>query len=103
MEKYNFGIIIEDITSRYTKIKQNDYLDEGLYPIIDQGKNFIAGFSNEILNENDDYLPNIIFGDHTKSIKYIDFSFNIGADGVKVLNVDRSIAYTKYVYYYLKV
>lgn len=102
MDKYNFDIIIEDITSKYKKIRQDDYLEEGSYPIIDQGKAFIAGFSNKIANENNDYLPLIIFGDHTKAIKYVDFPFNIGADGVKVLNVNKSIAYPKYVYYFFK-
>ncbi len=29
--------------------------------------------------------PVVIFGDHTKVLKYVDFDFVLGADGVKVL------------------
>src|SRR5690606_2271271 len=30
-------------------------------------------------------LPVIIFGDHTRAVKFVDFPFVIGADGAKVL------------------
>ena len=29
------------------KVKSNDYLREGLYPVIDQGRDFIGGYTNE--------------------------------------------------------
>ena len=62
------------------KIKQQDYKPYGKYPVIDQGQNMIAGYwdnKNEVFGEN---LPVIIFGDHTRIIKYIDFPFVPGAD-----------------------
>lgn len=102
MEKVDFNAIITDITSKYNKIKQDNYLDDGEFPIIDQGKNFISGYYNEIIESNNHFLPVVIFGDHTKIFKYVDFPFNIGADGVKVLNVDKQVSYTKYIYYFLK-
>jgi type I restriction enzyme, S subunit len=58
---------------------------EGKHPVVDQGQRHIAGYTN------DDSLlikipgPIIIFGDHTKEIKYIDFDFVAGADGTKIL------------------
>ena len=45
--------------------------------------------------------PIIIFGDHTQVLKYIDFSFVLGADGVKILKPIKDID-SKYFYYYLQ-
>lgn len=81
------------------KISQKEYLENGKYPVIDQGNVFIGGYSN---NDNlvlDIKCPVIIFGDHTKCFKYIDFSFIAGADGVKVLKPKDGI-FPKYAYYY---
>ena len=69
------------------KIKSNTYLKEGEYPIIDQGQAFIGGYTNEEgAFPKDEY---VIFGDHTCVVKYIDFSFVQGADGVKVLKSNK--------------
>lgn len=97
----NFLSIISDITSHFNKIKKGDYLNYGEYPIIDQGKEFIAGYTNDesLVNKSD--RPIIIFGDHTRIFKYVKFPIAIGADGVKVLKVNSNI-YSHYVYYFLK-
>jgi len=57
----------------------------GKYPVISQSKEYTIGFSdeNELLIEND--LPLIVFGDHSKTIKFVDKPFVIGADGVKLV------------------
>ena len=73
------------IGNKTNQIQTNGYLESGTYPVIDQGKAFVAAYTNE-----KDHLlilgkPVIIFGDHTKNIKYVDFNFVIGADGVKTL------------------
>ena len=47
-------------------------------------------------------VPVIIFGDHTRVIKYVDKPFFIGADGVKVLRSKYENANYKYLYYALK-
>ncbi|OTP25905.1 hypothetical protein A5798_002871, partial [Enterococcus sp. 6C8_DIV0013] len=75
--------------------------NNGETAIIDQGSKVIAGFTDEILNDMG-YYPAIIFGDHTRIIKYIDFPFFTGADGTKVLNVIDSNYDLKYLYYYLR-
>ncbi|MBK9437652.1 MAG: restriction endonuclease subunit S [Chloracidobacterium sp.] len=46
-------------------------------------------------------LPVIVFGDHAKCLKFIDFPFALGADGVKVLR-PKINANPKYLYYVLK-
>ncbi|MFT4309097.1 MAG: restriction endonuclease subunit S [Candidatus Woesearchaeota archaeon] len=83
-----------------SKIQKKDYLIKGKIPIIDQGKSFIAGYTN---NEDAKIIhgPFIIFGDHTKSIKYVDFDFAQGADGVKILK-PKNIFNARFFYYQLK-
>lgn len=78
------------------KIPTSSFKKEGPIPVIDQSQRFIAGYTNEngkILKIPD---PVIIFGDHTREIKYIDFDFVVGADGVIVLKPLNG--YEKYFY-----
>lgn len=75
----------DNVTDSKKKLASRKYLEEGEYPIIDQGQEFIGGYSNDESMVYDGTLPIIIFGDHTRCIKYIDFPFVQGADGVKVL------------------
>lgn len=71
---------------KYTaKIKKAKFLDKGKYPIIDQSEKFIAGYWNRKEDVFRVSNPIVIFGDHTKCFKYIDFDFVLGADGVKIL------------------
>ena len=77
------------------------YLKSGLYPIIDQGKEEIAGYSDKNINIFDK-IPVIIFGDHTRIFKYVDYPFFLGADGVKILKNTSSLFLDKYLYYSLK-
>lgn len=97
-----FTDIVLDKSGGNKKLSQDSFLSEGTYPVIDQGKNFIAGFINdkEYLVKSTD-LPVVIFGDHTKAIKYVDFPFVMGADGVKVLK-PKPECDTKYLYQYLR-
>lgn len=66
-------------------VKQRDYLHNGKFPVIDQGEDFISGYSNEKSLVLDFKKPVIIFGDHTRRIKYVNFPFIPGADGTKIL------------------
>jgi type I restriction enzyme, S subunit len=68
-----------------TKIPKKKFLNDGAYPIISQENEFINGYWD---NEDDIFRvekPLVIFGDHTKKVKYVDFNFVMGADGIKVL------------------
>jgi type I restriction enzyme S subunit len=42
----------------------------------------------------------VIFGDHTRVLKYVDFDFVLGADGVKILEPTNNID-SKFLLYYL--
>lgn len=83
------------------KIKQREYKKVGKYPVIDQGNNYIAGYSDDEKKVYEGDLPVAIFGDHTRIIKYVDFPFIIGADGVKILLPKHDIFYSKFFYYAL--
>lgn len=87
---------------KYTsKISTSDYLAEGKYPIISQEEGLIAGFWN---NEADVFRTNkpvVIFGDHTRILKYVDFDFVLGADGVKILKPIDGL-FAKFLFYYLQ-
>jgi type I restriction enzyme M protein len=81
------------------KILKSDFLAEGKFPIIDQSENFIAGYWD---NEEDVFRikkPITIFGDHTRCVKFIDFDFVLGADGVKIL--EPIIKFEPKFFYYL--
>ena len=77
--------IVEIISVTGLKIKQGDYLKNGKIPVIDQGQTLIGGYTDQEDLKIKCDLPVIVFGDHTKTIKYIDFEFAAGADGVKVI------------------
>lgn len=98
----NFLDVVKDVSGGNLKIPQSEFLPSGLIPVIDQGKDFIAGFTDdEDAKFKSSDLPVIVFGDHTKAIKYIDFPFAMGADGVKVLSVNKDLD-SKFFYHYLR-
>ena len=63
-------------------LKRGQYESSGTYPIVDQGRGQIAGYSSDETRLVKD-IPGIVFGDHTREIKYVDHFFVPGADGVK--------------------
>ncbi len=96
MKSYND--ILSDVTKTAIKIPQSDYLEDGKYRIFDQGKEYSVGFSNDEQGVVTDY-PYIIFGDHTRVVKYVNEPCFIGADGVKLLKVINKDFNPRYVYY----
>lgn len=75
----------DNYTDSKKKIKQNDYLVKGRLAVVDQGQELIGGYTNDVEKSYSGTLPVVIFGDHTRCIKFVDFPFAQGADGVKVL------------------
>ena len=95
-----FTDVLLDVTKNGHKLPTNEYKEFGLHPIIDQGQNDIAGYTDETSGLFSD-VPAIIFGDHTRVIKYVDAPFFIGADGVKILKAKDNKANYKFLYYAL--
>lgn len=89
------GEVVNVITAP-TKVKKDKYSPSGSIPIIDQGEEFISGYTDENLKAVDDG-EYVIFGDHSEHIKYVDFPFIQGADGLKILKPIN--LFPKYVYY----
>ena len=73
------------------KTKQKDYLTKGRLPIVDQGKSLVGGYTDDADMTVECELPVIVFGDHTRAVKYITFPFGAGADGIKVLQPRENI------------
>ena len=89
-----------DKVSKQKQVKSKDYKSSGKYPIVSQEKELISGYwdDNSYLFKHE--KPIIIFGDHTKEIKYIDFDFVVGADGTQILSPKEGID-SKFFYYTL--
>lgn len=67
------------------KIKSSNILDTGKNPVVDQSKKFISGYTNETNIHIYKGEPFIVFGDHTRILKFINFTFARGADGTQVI------------------
>lgn len=80
------------------QVKSSDYLETGAVPVVDQGKQLIVGYCNNEERYTD--VPVIIFGDHTRCLKWVDFEFCPGADGTQILNTKGNVN-KKYGYYSL--
>ena len=62
-------------TDSKKKIKQKDYLVKGKLAVVDQGQELIGGYTNDVEKSYSGALPIVIFGDHTRCIKFVDFPF----------------------------
>lgn len=91
-EKYQVG-----------KVKvRNGLTNSGKILVVDQSQDLIRGYLDDEKLKYRGPLPLIIFGDHTKVIKFIDFPFIVGADGVKILIPNKDLLYPKYFYWLLR-
>lgn len=83
-----------------TKLLSSSYQKKGLYPIVSQEKDLISGYWD---NPDDLFVhrkPVVVFGDHTMVVKYIDFDFVVGADGVIILE-PKEFLLPKYFFYWV--
>ena len=89
-ERLPVGELVEKIP-RTTQIMASEYGKEGPIPIIDQSREFIAGYTDNHASLVNVGKPVIVFGDHTRILKYIQFPFAKGADGTQLIvsNTDR--------------
>ena len=93
--------IEKEASSNKLKIQKNSFQNEGEHAIIDQSVKYIAGYTDDYSKLYKGDLPVIIFGDHTRIFKFVDFPFALGADGTKILVPKKNILHPKYFYYFL--
>jgi type I restriction enzyme S subunit len=100
--QYEFSdSLVDNKVGRANQINASEIKKEGRFPVVDQGQDFIAGYSDEGAKLVRDGLPYVIFGDHTRCFKFVDFPFIVGADGTKVLSPNTKLFDSKYFYYQL--
>jgi type I restriction enzyme S subunit len=96
-----FDAVLIDVSGGNIKTQKSEFLKKGLIAVVDQGKELIAGYVNNKNTTVKTDSPHIVFGDHTRKLKYIDFPFAIGADGTKVLKIKTEVkALEIYIYYF---
>lgn len=101
-KEYKFFMIFKIHSSKQYQINKLQYHSEGKYPVVDQGKEFIAGYYND--DKKVIKCPPggiIVFGDHTREIKLIKFDFIVGADGTQLLTSSGESILTCFLYYLL--
>ena len=64
---------------------RSDYKVKGKFPIVDQSKEFISGYTDDDDTLVDIGTPVIVFGDHTRILKIVMFPFAKGADGTQLI------------------
>lgn len=66
-------------------VLRSQYGDGSVYPIVDQGRSRVCGYTDDaaLVVDREDV---VVFGDHTRAVKWPGAPFAVGADGVKVLD-----------------
>jgi type I restriction enzyme S subunit len=80
-----FVVDVLDKVPSSTKVMSKNICEVGSIPIIDQGKNYICGFTDDHSSLIEPEQPHVVFGDHTRVVKLANFSYARGADGTQVL------------------
>ena len=87
--------------SKPKQVKTSEYSSGTKYPIISQEDKLISGYYDDESYVFHIDSPVVIFGDHTRVLKYVDFDFVVGADGVKIISPKRELN-AKFLLYYLQ-
>ena len=93
--------LVKNEIGRQNQIPTKDIAEVGQFPVVDQSQEFVAGYCDDDSKLIDFDLPLIIFGDHTRCFKYVDFPFILGADGTKVLLPNKELYNPKFYYFAL--
>ena len=94
----------EECIVKSPKLKQvltSEYNAGTKYPIVSQEEKLVSGYCDDESLVYKIEKPVVVFGDHTRVLKYIDFDFVVGADGVKILIPQRFLD-AKILLYYLQ-
>jgi type I restriction enzyme S subunit len=94
---------VKRFQSKGGKLTTSEYQQAGSLPIVDQGQSQIAAFTIDEDRAFQGPYPVIVFGDHTRTAKLIDFKFAVGADGVVLLRPsDEMTLDVSFLFYWLK-
>lgn len=96
-----FNLLVSEGGDSTRKLPRKSYLSLGAYPVIDQGQEFVGGYSNDETLVQDHADAVVVFGDHTRCVKFVDFPFIQGADGIKIL-VSSPVLDPRYLYFWLE-
>lgn len=72
------------VGNKENQILAKEVKPSGKYAAVSQGQKLIDGYADckeKVVSD----IPAIMFGDHTRNVKYIDFPFVISADGTKFM------------------
>ena len=100
-ETKRFDELFKRLNGNSHKIQTSEYSVNGLHPVIDQGQDPVVGYSDQ--TEKLFKCPAggvIVFGDHTRIVKFVDVDFLIGADGTQLLAM-KGNSVAKFLYYQL--
>lgn len=102
---FEFSKVVKTLSSRGNQIPAKEICERGRFPVVTQSKNsLIDGYSEEESKlVPKAFLPLLVFGDHTRFLKYVDFQFIVGADGTKLIRPkDDGFVNCSYLYYVLR-
>lgn len=97
-EKVKLGDVLNyEQPTKYIVFSDN-YIENGIIPVLTAGKSFILGYTMEDQGIFDD-VPAIIFDDFTTSIQYVDFPFKVKSSAMKILKANKEKADIKFLFY----
>lgn len=85
-EVKRFDDTFEHVSSKPFQLQSSEYRDGGRFQVVDQGQMEIVGYTDD--DKKLFHVPGggvIIFGDHTRIIKFRESDFAVGADGTHLL------------------
>lgn len=92
---------LDKVKSKISKVDKKEFKENGRIPIISQEQDFISGFTDLDIPPIFENQPLILFGDHSQTLKYVDFPFIVGADGIRILKTIKELN-PLYFYYFLE-
>ncbi|MBN1320531.1 MAG: restriction endonuclease subunit S [Thermoleophilia bacterium] len=84
---FEFHEVFRRLNAKEHQVYASDYRESGDFPVVDQGKKYVVGYTNR--RDRVFKCPAggvIVFGDHTCIVKFVDFDFAVGADGTQLLS-----------------
>lgn len=85
-EVKRFDDTFEHVSSKPFQLQSSEYREGGRFQVVDQGQMEIVGYTDD--DKKLFHVPGggvIIFGDHTRIVKFRESDFVVGADGTQLL------------------